>query len=178
MPAFVLGNGSDLVVADAGIRGLVIRNRAKDASIADGLLTAEAGSPMAMLVKRCTAEALAGLEFGISIPGTLGGAVWANAGAHDGEMRDVVEWVDAWHPATTPSRGWPPPTAPSPTASRASSTATRWCWRRPFGCGPATRTRSRRRWPRTRPSVRRPSRWPTRTPAASSATLRATMPAG
>ncbi len=100
MPAFVLGNGSDLVVADAGIRGLVIRNRAKDASITDDLLTAEAGSPMAMLVKRCTAEALTGLEFGISIPGTLGGAVWANAGAHDGEMRDVLEWVDAWDPAS------------------------------------------------------------------------------
>jgi UDP-N-acetylmuramate dehydrogenase len=61
-------------------------------------LTAEAGSPMAMLVKRCTAEGLAGLEFGISIPGTLGGAVWANAGAHGGEMRDVVEWVEAWNP--------------------------------------------------------------------------------
>ena len=55
---------------------------------------------MAMLVKRCTAEALTGLEFGISIPGTLGGAVWANAGAHGGEMRDVLEWVDAWQPAS------------------------------------------------------------------------------
>jgi UDP-N-acetylmuramate dehydrogenase len=99
VPCFVLGNGSDLVVADAGIRGLVIRNRAREVSIAGHLLTADAGSPMAMLVKRCTAEALSGLEFGISIPGTLGGAVWANAGAHDGEMRQVVEWVDAWQPA-------------------------------------------------------------------------------
>jgi UDP-N-acetylmuramate dehydrogenase len=53
---------------------------------------------MAMLVKRCTSQGLTGLEFGISIPGTLGGAVWANAGAHGGEMRDVVEWVDAWDP--------------------------------------------------------------------------------
>jgi UDP-N-acetylmuramate dehydrogenase len=54
---------------------------------------------MAMLVKRCTVESLTGLEFGISIPGTLGGAVWANAGAHGGEMADVVEWVDAFRPA-------------------------------------------------------------------------------
>ena len=99
VPTFVLGNGSDLVVADAGIRGLVIRNRAKRVAIADTLVTAEAGSPMAMLVKRSIVEALAGLEFGISIPGTMGGAVWANAGAHDGEMGDVVEWVDAWQPA-------------------------------------------------------------------------------
>lgn len=98
VPCFVLGNGSDLVVADLGIRGLVVRNRARGASVADGVLTAEAGSPMAMLVKRCTTEGLAGLEFGISIPGTLGGAVWANAGAHGLEMRDVVEWADAWDP--------------------------------------------------------------------------------
>ena len=57
------------------IGGAVIRNRAKDAAIVDGQLVADAGSPMAMLVKRCTAEALTGLEFGISIPGTLGGAL-------------------------------------------------------------------------------------------------------
>jgi UDP-N-acetylmuramate dehydrogenase len=98
VPVFVLGNGSDLVVADAGMRGLVVRNRARAVTVSDELLTAEAGSPMALLVKRCTAEGLAGLEFGISIPGTLGGAVWANAGAHGGEMRDVVEWVEAWAP--------------------------------------------------------------------------------
>jgi UDP-N-acetylmuramate dehydrogenase len=98
VPAFVLGNGSDLVVADAGVRGLVVRNRARTVAIGDGLLTAEAGSPMAMLVKRCISEALSGLEFGISIPGTLGGAVWANAGAHGGEMREVVEWLEAWDP--------------------------------------------------------------------------------
>lgn len=97
---FVLGNGSDLVVADAGLRGLVIRNRAKAIAVDGSRMTADAGTPMAMLVKRCTTDGLAGLEFGISIPGTLGGAVWANAGAHGGEMRNVVAWVDAWDPAT------------------------------------------------------------------------------
>jgi UDP-N-acetylmuramate dehydrogenase len=98
VPRLVLGNGSDLVIGDAGIRGLVIRNRARGVTVDGTNLSAEAGSPMAMLVKRCTAEGLAGLEFGISIPGTLGGAVWANAGAHGGEMRDVIEWVEAWDP--------------------------------------------------------------------------------
>lgn len=97
-PWFVLGNGSDLVVADAGIRGLVIRNRARDVTV-DGLrLEADAGAPMALLVRTATAAGLAGLEFGTSIPGTLGGAVWANAGAHGSEMRDVVATVDAWDP--------------------------------------------------------------------------------
>lgn len=104
VPVFVLGNGSDLVVADAGIRGLVIRNRARGLEVDGTRLQAESGAAMAMLVKRCVAVGLAGLEFGISIPGTLGGAVWANAGAHGGEMKDVVVEVDAWDPATDERR--------------------------------------------------------------------------
>jgi len=100
VPCFILGNGSDLVVADAGIRGLVIRNRARAVAITGATLRADAGAAMAMLVKRCTTDGLAGLEFGISIPGTLGGAVWANAGAHGGEMRDVVTRVETWDPRT------------------------------------------------------------------------------
>ena len=97
-PSFVLGNGSDLVVADAGIRGLVVRNRARALAVAGLRLDADAGAPMALLVRRATAAGLAGLEFGTSIPGTLGGAVWANAGAHGGEMGDVVASVEAWDP--------------------------------------------------------------------------------
>ena len=99
VPWFVLGNGSDLVVADAGMRGLVIRNRARGLGTDGVTVTADAGAAMAQLVKRCTAEGLAGLEFGISIPGSLGGAVWANAGAHGGEMADVVVEVEAWDPS-------------------------------------------------------------------------------
>jgi UDP-N-acetylmuramate dehydrogenase len=98
-PWFVLGNGSDLVVADAGIRGLVIRNRAREVAVDGERMRADAGTPMALLVRRSTAAGLAGLEFGTSIPGTLGGAVWANAGAHDREMREVVVDVDAWDPS-------------------------------------------------------------------------------
>jgi UDP-N-acetylmuramate dehydrogenase len=99
VPWFVLGNGSDLVVADAGMRGLVIRNRARVVSVDGERLHADAGAPMALLVRRCSTDGLEGLEFGTSIPGTLGGAVWANAGAHGREMRDVVVAVDAWDPA-------------------------------------------------------------------------------
>ncbi len=100
VPAFVLGNGSDLVVSDRGIGGLVVRNRAKAVEVHDTRLTADGGAAMAMLVKRCIADGLAGFEFGISIPGTLGGAVWANAGAHGGEIRDVLVSADSWDPAT------------------------------------------------------------------------------
>jgi UDP-N-acetylmuramate dehydrogenase len=100
VPCFVLGNGSDLVVSDRGIAGLVLRNRARRLEFDGTRLTAEAGAPMAMLVKRCTAEGLTGFEFGISIPGTLGGAVWANAGAHGGDIAAVLVTTEAWDPAS------------------------------------------------------------------------------
>ena len=93
---FVLGNGSDLVVADAGMRGLVIRNRSKAVVVEGERIAADSGAAMAMLVRRCTAAGLTGLEFGISIPGTFGGAIWANAGAHGAEIRDVLLDVDVW----------------------------------------------------------------------------------
>ena len=96
IPVGVLGKGSDLVVHDDGIAGLVIRNRADGIELEGTSVRAESGAAMAALVKRCTAAALTGIEFGISIPGTVGGAVWANAGAHEGEMKDVVRTVTAW----------------------------------------------------------------------------------
>ncbi|MCA1587361.1 MAG: UDP-N-acetylmuramate dehydrogenase, partial [Chloroflexi bacterium] len=96
VPGGVLGKGSDIVVSDRGVRGLVVRNRTDLIRVEDGELHAESGAAMAALVKRCTASGLGGLEFGISIPGSVGGAVWANAGAHGGEMKDVVVSVDAW----------------------------------------------------------------------------------
>ncbi|MDQ3689846.1 MAG: UDP-N-acetylmuramate dehydrogenase [Chloroflexota bacterium] len=96
VPVGVLGKGSDIVVSDDGIRGLVIRNRAGEMEVAGEVVRAASGLAMATLVKRCTAEGLTGIEFGISIPGSVGGAVWANAGAHGGEMKDVVHSVDAW----------------------------------------------------------------------------------
>ncbi len=98
VPAGVLGKGSDLVVADAGIRGLVIRNRADAIDVDRTTVHAGSGAAMAALVKRCARDGLAGIDFGISIPGTVGGAVWANAGAHGGEMRDIVTRVFAWSP--------------------------------------------------------------------------------
>ena len=99
VPAGVIGKGSDLVVADAGVRGLLVRNRADALEVDDRMVRAESGAAMATVVKRSTAAGLAGIEFGISIPGSVGGAVWANAGAHEREMKDVVVSVDVWSPA-------------------------------------------------------------------------------
>jgi len=100
VPWLVLGNGSDVVVSDRGVRGLVIRNRARTIITDGSNVEADSGTPMALLVKRATAAGLSGLEWGTAVPGTVGGAVWANAGAHGGEMRDVVTDVDAWDAGT------------------------------------------------------------------------------
>ena len=98
VPVFLLGKGSDIVVADSGIRGLVIRARADAVTIDGTSLRAEAGASMTALAKRCALEGLAGFDWAISIPGSLGGAVWANAGAHGGEMSQVVREVEIHDP--------------------------------------------------------------------------------
>jgi UDP-N-acetylmuramate dehydrogenase len=95
---FMLGKGSDIVVADAGIRGLVVRTRAGRVTV-DGLrVDAESGASMTALAKRCAREGLAGFDWAISIPGSFGGAVWANAGAHGGEMAHVLREVRVYDP--------------------------------------------------------------------------------
>jgi UDP-N-acetylmuramate dehydrogenase len=91
IPHFLLGRGSDLVIADAGVRGLVIQVRAEGSRIVDDRYVAEAGVQMARAATETQRAGLTGLEFGLAIPGTVGGAVWANAGAHEVEIADVVE---------------------------------------------------------------------------------------
>jgi UDP-N-acetylmuramate dehydrogenase len=98
VPAFMLGKGSDIVVADAGIRGVVIRTRADAVTIEGTRLRAEAGASMTALAKRCAREGLAGFDWAISIPGSFGGAIWANAGAHGGDMSQVLVEVEALDP--------------------------------------------------------------------------------
>jgi UDP-N-acetylmuramate dehydrogenase len=90
IPTFLLGRGSDLVISDRGIAGLVVQVRAQVVSVQGDLLTADAGVPMARVATAAKDAGLSGMEFGLAIPGTVGGAVWANAGAHDGDVRGVL----------------------------------------------------------------------------------------
>ncbi len=87
----LLGRGSDVVIADAGIRGLVVQNRAEGSRIEGERYVAESGVPMARAATETQKAGLTGLEFGLAIPGTVGGAVWANAGAHDHDVAAVLE---------------------------------------------------------------------------------------
>jgi UDP-N-acetylmuramate dehydrogenase len=94
IPLTILGRGSDVVIADAGIRGLVVQNRAEGSRVEGTRYVAESGVPMARAATETQKAGLTGLEFGLAIPGTVGGAVWANAGAHDADMALILESAD------------------------------------------------------------------------------------
>ena len=94
-PYFVMGNGTNLLVKDGGYRGVIIKigSNFSDYRINQERIYSQAGILLSAL-SQCAAEsALEGLEFASGIPGTLGGAVAMNAGAYEGEMKDVVEWA-------------------------------------------------------------------------------------
>ena len=93
VPHLVLGRGSDTVISDRGVRGLVIQNRAEGSRIEGDHYTADAGVPMARAATETQKAGLTGLEFGLAIPGSVGGAVWANAGAHESDVAGVLESV-------------------------------------------------------------------------------------
>lgn len=94
---FILGMGSNILVRDNGIRGVVIKlgNTLKNIRIFDNNIYAEAGIRLSELSKRAAAHSLRGLEFAEGIPGSLGGAVVMNAGAYGGEISKVVGEVEA-----------------------------------------------------------------------------------
>ncbi len=92
----IIGAGSNLLVADSGIRGVVIHfGKAMSRITTEGnIITAEAGVSLARLANEALSAGLTGLEFASGIPGSLGGAVFMNAGAYGGEMKDVVFETD------------------------------------------------------------------------------------
>ena len=94
-PYYIVGNGSNLLVGDGGIRGVVILTRdGMDEISADGVrITAGAGALLSRTASLAASHALTGMEFAAGIPGTIGGAMVMNAGAYGGEMKDVTEEV-------------------------------------------------------------------------------------
>lgn len=99
----IMGNGSNLLVRDCGIDGVVIKTTQMDAAVtAEGeTLRCSAGTPLSKLCMTAYENGLTGLEFAYGIPGTVGGAVFMNAGAYGGEMKDVLTNVTHITPAFT-----------------------------------------------------------------------------
>ena len=90
----VIGNGSNLLVSDQGVRGVVISTECINSiTVTDNTITADCGAMLSALAKTAAKHSLCGLEFAGGIPGTVGGAVFMNAGAYGGEMKDVITHV-------------------------------------------------------------------------------------
>ena len=96
IPVTVLGGGTNVLVRDGGIRGLTIRlaKALTDIEIVECSVIAEAGVLYPVLANATAGRGLAGLEFATGIPGTVGGAVYMNAGAYGGETKDVLDWAE------------------------------------------------------------------------------------
>jgi UDP-N-acetylmuramate dehydrogenase len=101
LPLFVLGGGFNTLVRDGGLRGVVARlgGLREVALDARGCVRAEAGASHAQLTRFAAERGRAGLEFGIGIPGTIGGWVAMNAGTREREVKDVVASVELFDPA-------------------------------------------------------------------------------
>lgn len=98
IPTRVLGGGANVLVADRGFRGLVVINHVDGVAFAGERIEACAGAALTTLARRAAARGLAGFEWAASVPGTVGGAVVNNAGAHGGDMAAnvvSVELIDA-----------------------------------------------------------------------------------
>ena len=119
VPHLIIGEGANLLVADAGVRGLVIRNACQAVEIAQKTDTvwqvvAESGAVLRDLARQTVSHGLAGLEWAIDVPGTVGGAVVGNAGAYGGyvsdNLRGVVVWSsdagESWLPSTELGLGY------------------------------------------------------------------------
>ena len=97
VPFFILGNGSNLLVSDKGYRGMVIAigNDFAKISVDANRIHAQAGAMLGSVAQMAAKQGLGGMEFASGIPGSIGGAIVMNAGAYDGEMKNIVEKITA-----------------------------------------------------------------------------------
>ena len=93
VPTFLLGGGTNLLVADRGIRGVVLENAWSEATVDGDVVTAASGTPTAHVAAVAARAGLLGLEWMATVPGTVGGAVHGNAGSPRTETHDPPKWL-------------------------------------------------------------------------------------
>lgn len=98
IPLFILGNGSNLLISDSGLDAVVIHNKAKAIVVDDSpSILAESGANLGTVARQAALHNLTGLEWASTIPGSLGGAVYGNAGAHGGDMSKSLVLANILH---------------------------------------------------------------------------------
>jgi UDP-N-acetylmuramate dehydrogenase len=110
MPFVIIGSGSNLLVSDAGYRGVVVVNRARNIKIdlhhQPPTVWAESGANIGTIARQVALRGLSGLEWAATVPGTLGGAVFGNAGAHGGDIAANLLLAEILHPISGKEE-WP-----------------------------------------------------------------------
>ncbi len=101
LPCCVLGGGSNVLVSDAGVSGLVVLNRARAVTVSSTGVRADTGASFSTVARLCVSQGLAGLEWAAGIPGTVGGAVVGNAGAWGGDVASTLVQATLWEPPGT-----------------------------------------------------------------------------
>lgn len=96
IPWYVFGGGSNMLVSDDGYEGVLIQAASRAVRIEGTRIIADAGCLSGVIAKNAVRAGLVGFEWGVGLPGTIGGAVYGNAGCFGGEMKDVVESVHAY----------------------------------------------------------------------------------
>ena len=97
LPYFILGGGSNVLVSDKGVRGITVLNRAKAVRFENGSqpkVWVESGVVFSNLANRCASKGFSGLEWAATVPGTIGGAVYGNAGAFEGNIAGNLIWAE------------------------------------------------------------------------------------
>ena len=102
VPCFLVGGGSNILVSDEGLRGVVVLNRAHtvkiDTTHTPPTVWAESGAILSGIAHQVALRGLSGLEWGATVPGTIGGAIYGNAGAFDSDMKSALIMADILQP--------------------------------------------------------------------------------
>ncbi|MCR4323044.1 MAG: UDP-N-acetylmuramate dehydrogenase [Candidatus Azambacteria bacterium] len=98
---FILGGGTNILIPDEGFSGVVIKAEHQRIDVQDDEIYADAGIPMGALVAKASSLSLSGLEWAAGLPGTLGGAIFGNAGSHGGETKNIISEVEVFDPMHT-----------------------------------------------------------------------------
>ncbi len=96
IPFIFIGGGSNLLFNDSGLRGMAIKNSTGAISFNGTSVAADTGTELRSLISACAQKGLGGLEFLAGIPGTVGGAIYGNAGAYGKSISDILKYVTVW----------------------------------------------------------------------------------
>ncbi|MDO8264798.1 MAG: UDP-N-acetylmuramate dehydrogenase [Candidatus Parcubacteria bacterium] len=96
LPFFILGMGSNVLISDKGFKGLIIKSSLLNFRFEKNMVYAESGVPLSLIIQKAAKHGLGDMSWGVGVPGTIGGAIFGNAGSKENSIKDVVETVEVF----------------------------------------------------------------------------------